>query len=202
MAGGKRGASKGKEESKAVTTAGDGWRPSVTRVVVMYSWVGRRMQPLQKRAKFGFEYLGVSDPSRFVAEPIQKSDAIRKVSRVLMGAETIPYIPKIYSAKEPPKQDVNLYRSMPPMPDIERPLHLQPLVYQVPICRPSYDPISSHNDQESDDSRTLAQVVKGKEGGSTPGDDLVLSHPRGPKAPTRKRKVSVSPVGGDIGTSK
>lgn len=35
----------------------------VTGVVVMFSWIGRRMQPLQKQKGFGFEYLGISDPS-------------------------------------------------------------------------------------------------------------------------------------------
>jgi hypothetical protein len=35
----------------------------VTRVSLMYTWLGRRIQPLQKRARFGFEYLGVSYPS-------------------------------------------------------------------------------------------------------------------------------------------
>jgi hypothetical protein len=43
----------------------------VTGVVVMFSWIGRRIQPLQKRARFGFDYLGVLDPSRFSAELIQ-----------------------------------------------------------------------------------------------------------------------------------
>jgi hypothetical protein len=35
----------------------------VTRASLMYSWEGQRIQPLQKHARFGFEYLGVSDPS-------------------------------------------------------------------------------------------------------------------------------------------
>jgi hypothetical protein len=59
-----------------------------------------------------------------------------------MGAQTIPYVPSLYSAKNPPKQvgvssriillsigillqdDTNVYRSMALMPDIERPSHL------------------------------------------------------------------------------
>jgi hypothetical protein len=52
----------------------------VTGVMVMYSWIGRRIQPLQKRSRFGFKHLGVLDPSRFSADPIQKSDAILRVS--------------------------------------------------------------------------------------------------------------------------
>jgi hypothetical protein len=69
----------------------------------MYSWIGRRIQPLQKRSRFGFEYLGFLDPSRFSADPIQKFDAILRVSQVLMGVETGPYVLNMYSTKEPPK---------------------------------------------------------------------------------------------------
>jgi hypothetical protein len=32
-------------------------------VLVMYTWMGRRIQPLQKCTCFGFEYLGVLDLS-------------------------------------------------------------------------------------------------------------------------------------------
>jgi hypothetical protein len=53
---------------------------------------------------------------------------------------------------------------MPLMTDIARPLHPEPLAYQVHISHPSYDPIThwqTDDDQDSDDSRTLAEVVKG-----------------------------------------
>jgi hypothetical protein len=69
----------------------------------MYSWIGRQIQPLQKRSRFHFEYLGVLDPSRCFADPIQKSNAILRVSQVLLGAEIVPYVSKMYSTKEPPK---------------------------------------------------------------------------------------------------
>jgi hypothetical protein len=51
---------------------------------------------------------------------------------------------------------------MPPMPDITRSQHLQPLAYQKPVFRPSYDPVSTDDDQDSDDGRTLAEVIKGQ----------------------------------------
>jgi hypothetical protein len=76
-----------------------------TGVVVMYSWIGRWIEPLQKWIRFSFEYLGVLDSSWFFAKPIQRSDAIVRVSRVLMGDETVPFVPKMYSAKEPPKHE-------------------------------------------------------------------------------------------------
>jgi hypothetical protein len=49
-----------------------------------------------------FKYLGVLDPSWFFAEPIQRSEAIVLVSRVVIGTETVPYVPKMYSSKDPP----------------------------------------------------------------------------------------------------
>jgi hypothetical protein len=49
----------------------------VTRVSVMYTWLGRRIQPLQKRTRFGFEYLDVSDPSWFSTERIEKGEALQ-----------------------------------------------------------------------------------------------------------------------------
>jgi hypothetical protein len=70
----------------------------------MYTWLGRRIQPLQKRACFGFKLLGVSDPSPFSAERIKKGEALLRVSRVLMGDETVPYMRSLYSAKNPPEQ--------------------------------------------------------------------------------------------------
>jgi hypothetical protein len=69
----------------------------------MYTWLGRRIQPLRKRTRFGFEYLGISDPSRFSIERIEKGEALLRVSRVLTGAETVPYVPSPYAAKNPPK---------------------------------------------------------------------------------------------------
>jgi hypothetical protein len=52
----------------------------------------------------GFEYHGLSDPSRFSAEHIEKCEAVLRVSRVLMGSKTVPYVRSLYSAKNPPKQ--------------------------------------------------------------------------------------------------
>jgi hypothetical protein len=38
----------------------------VTTPSVVYSWIGRRIKPLQQCTHFGFEYMGLKDPSRFV----------------------------------------------------------------------------------------------------------------------------------------
>jgi hypothetical protein len=49
----------------------------VTSAFVVYSWMGRRIQLLQKRTQFGFEYLGISDPSRFTTDRINQNEAVR-----------------------------------------------------------------------------------------------------------------------------
>jgi hypothetical protein len=49
----------------------------VTGALVVYSWIGRRIQLLQKRARFGFEYLGILAPSRFTANKIHQNEAVR-----------------------------------------------------------------------------------------------------------------------------
>jgi hypothetical protein len=51
---------------------------------------------------------------------------------------------------------------MLPMLDITSPRHLQPSVYQRPVFHPSYDPVNTDDDQDSDNGRTLAEVIKGQ----------------------------------------
>jgi hypothetical protein len=59
------------------------------------------------------------------------------------------------------QQDMDVYRSMPPMLDIICPRHLQPSAYQKSVLHPSYDSVSIDDDQDSDDGRTLVEVIKG-----------------------------------------
>jgi hypothetical protein len=48
------------------------------------------------------------------------------------------------------------------MPDIEHPQHLLPSAFQKSIPHADIDPTSTEDDQDSDDSRPLAEVMKGK----------------------------------------
>jgi hypothetical protein len=93
------------------------------------------------------------------------------------------------------------------MPDIERPCHLLPSVFQKPISHADSDPTNTEEHQDSNDSLPLAEVMKGiekrtvQESTHSLHGDLLPGHPRGPRATTQKCKASVSPGGGDIGTS-
>ena len=46
---------------------------------VAFDWMKRRIQPLQARITFGFEYQGRSDPSRCSEEEITIGEALRRV---------------------------------------------------------------------------------------------------------------------------
>jgi hypothetical protein len=54
------------------------------------------------------------------------------------------------------QDDINVYRSMPPMLNIERLSHLMPSMFEASrICRPTVDPVSGEDDEGTDDDRTL-----------------------------------------------
>ena len=51
----------------------------VTTASVVFNWIQRRIQPLQRRNHFGFQYEGIKDSSRFSAEPIERTEGLKKV---------------------------------------------------------------------------------------------------------------------------
>jgi hypothetical protein len=53
------------------------------------------------------------------------------------------------------QDNINVYRSMPPMPDIDRLSHLM-------LSRPTIDSEGREDDEGTDDDRILAEVTKGK----------------------------------------
>jgi hypothetical protein len=100
--------------------------------------------------------------------------------------------------------DVNVYSSMPPMPNIKHPSHL------MPSTRPLATTASGEEEDgdEIDSNRTLAEVIKSKsmktsqEGASSPGGNLLPSHPKKPRITARKRRPSALPGGDDEETPK
>ncbi|RLN03118.1 hypothetical protein C2845_PM13G05670 [Panicum miliaceum] len=82
----------------------------VIGVSVLATMYKRRIMPLQKRCRFGFEYLGSNDPSRLTAEVLPSQAALNRVQRVLLDAHTVPDVPTLFSATNPPKPGhVELY---------------------------------------------------------------------------------------------
>ena len=64
----------------------------VTSATIMLSWLWRRIQPLQQRAHFGYQYAGISCDEL----------ALRMLRRAFLEVETLPAIPELYSADKPP----------------------------------------------------------------------------------------------------
>ena len=79
-------------------------KKGVTGASVVFAWIARRIQPLQKRCNLGFEYIGLMDPSRFSSERMAESEALRRVRRVLNGVDIRSAMPKLYHVNNPPDQ--------------------------------------------------------------------------------------------------
>jgi hypothetical protein len=69
----------------------------------MYSIFERRVQTLQKRCQFGFDYLRPEDHSRMSAEELPLGEALKQVKRVLIDVHTVPYVLVLFSASKQPK---------------------------------------------------------------------------------------------------
>jgi hypothetical protein len=79
----------------------------VIGVSVMYLFFKRRIQPLQKRCHFGFDFLETEDPSCMSAAELPADEALRWVGRVPLDVNTVPYVPLLFSAKNEPKSVQN-----------------------------------------------------------------------------------------------
>jgi hypothetical protein len=67
---------------------------------VMFSFFKRC---IQQRHKLGFEYMGAEDPSWMCAEELTDDAALVRVKRALLDVNTVPYIPELFSAQNPPE---------------------------------------------------------------------------------------------------
>jgi hypothetical protein len=70
---------------------------------VMFAFYKRRVQPIQQCHRLGFEYTGTTDPSRMCAEDLPDEVALHRVQRVLLDVDAVPYVPTLFSARNPPK---------------------------------------------------------------------------------------------------
>ncbi|RLM69952.1 putative gypsy-type retrotransposon [Panicum miliaceum] len=138
----------------------------VTGVSVMASMYKRRIMPLQKRCRFGFEYLGSNDPSRLTAEVLPSQMALDHVHRVLLDANMVPYVPKLFSAANPPKCAFQKLKS----------------------SRFDSDPLTDEELTDSDDDVPPAALLK-KSGKESSSSLEVPSHSTKPRAVVRKRKL-------------
>ena len=71
---------------------------------VTFDWMKRRIQPLQTRVTFGFEYRGRSDPSRCSEEEITNGEVLRRVQQLFDKVEHVPQLLNTFSVMNPPKE--------------------------------------------------------------------------------------------------
>ena len=76
----------------------------ITAASVVYNWIQRRIQPLQRRNTFGFEYQGTQDGSRLVAEPMEHAQALKMTKLIFPDQLHVPYVPTLFRATNPPRQ--------------------------------------------------------------------------------------------------
>jgi len=65
----------------------------VTGEAVIFDWMKRRVQPLQARETFGFQYQGMTDSSRFLEEEISVEEVFSRVQRLLRNIKKVPIVP-------------------------------------------------------------------------------------------------------------
>ena len=75
----------------------------VTGDHVVFSFVSRRIQPLQHRQHPSFRYEGIEDATRMSPEPMAHSDVIRKCCKVLDNFDKSLKLPTLFWAKNPPE---------------------------------------------------------------------------------------------------
>lgn len=56
-----------------------------------------------------------------------------------------------------------MYISMPPVPDIDRPSHLQPTTHRNNGSHPNLDPVIEEEDEDTDDDHTLVDLKRKRE---------------------------------------
>ena len=76
----------------------------MTAASVVLNWIQRRIQPLQKRKNFGFQYECTQDDSRFSTEPMEQTQALTRVQSILPDLLSVPYVPTVFRASNPPAQ--------------------------------------------------------------------------------------------------
>ena len=67
----------------------------VTSGSILYSWMNRRVQPLQKLENPRYLYEGPTGPSRFSTDKLGGFEAFKRVCLVLNDVEKTPFLPKV-----------------------------------------------------------------------------------------------------------
>jgi hypothetical protein len=98
----------------------------------------------------------------------------------------------------------NLYRSSPPLPEIEHLGNLKPSAYHPHrIKHRSINPVIDDEGDDTDDDLTLVDFLKkssmsiAQEDTSLPGGELLPIHPKKPRVTALKRKATIFAIDDD-----
>ena len=70
---------------------------------VVFSFVSRRIQPLQRRKHPAFRYEGTKDPTRLSPETMSHSEVVRRCCKVLDDFDKSLVLPALFSVVNPPE---------------------------------------------------------------------------------------------------
>ena len=70
---------------------------------VVFSFISRRVQPLQLRKHPAFRYEGKQDPTRMSPEPMSQSEVIKRCCKVLDNFDKSLMLPNLFWAQNPPE---------------------------------------------------------------------------------------------------
>ena len=79
-------------------------KKGITRNHVVFSFVSRRVQPLQHRKHPAFRYEGVKDPTGFTSEPMSHSEVVRRCYKLLDNFEDSLTLLALFWAGNPPEK--------------------------------------------------------------------------------------------------
>ena len=79
-------------------------KKGISGEAMAFDWMKHRIQPLQARVTFGFEYQGVNDPSRLSKNEISNGEFLRRVQRLFEKMEHVPHLLNTFSVLNPPKK--------------------------------------------------------------------------------------------------
>ena len=71
---------------------------------VVFSFVSRRIQPLQRRKHPAFRYEGVKEPTRLTPEAISRAEVVKRCCKVLDHFNNALGLPALFSTVNPPEK--------------------------------------------------------------------------------------------------
>ena len=79
-------------------------KKGITSDHVVFSFVSRRIQPLQRQKHPAFIYEGVKDPTKLTLEAMSRLEVVRRCYKVLDNFNNSLVLPTLFSTVNPPEK--------------------------------------------------------------------------------------------------